>query len=410
MKAKRAGPVGTQNPIDRFHRGSNQSGMRAYNERLVLTLLRRHGALSKTDIARRTGLSAQTVSVIMRQLEADGLLKRGEPIRVRGKVGQPSVPMSLAADGAYFLGLKLGRRSSDLVLIDFLGTVIDNIHHTYPYPAPEATVRFTHEAIANVTAKLTRAQKAKIAGLGIGMPFQLWEWVEAMGAPRKIMDAWRTADIRSQIEAGCDFPVYIQNDATAACGAELVFGQAAHPRDFVYFYLGYFIGGGVVLNGSLYDGRTGNAGALGSMPIPGDDGRIHQLIDIASVSALERTIKSAGGDAKSLWLSPSEWDVDDSVLSAWIESASHGIAHAIVCAASVIDFEAALIDGWLPLPVRRTIVESTMRHIRAMDRSGLSALEVKEGTVGYNARGLGAASVPLSTRFLVDQHALLKNQ
>ena len=74
-------------------RGTNQSGMRAQNERLVLSLVRQHGALAKSDIARITGLSAQTVSVIMRALEQDGLLQRGTP--VRGKIGQPSVPMSL---------------------------------------------------------------------------------------------------------------------------------------------------------------------------------------------------------------------------------------------------------------------------------------------------------------------------
>ena len=87
-------------------RGSNQSGMRAHNERLVLTLVRQMGPLPKAEIARMTGLSAQTVSVIMRALEADGLLEKGAPIR--GKVGQPSVPMGLVAQGAYFLGLKIG--------------------------------------------------------------------------------------------------------------------------------------------------------------------------------------------------------------------------------------------------------------------------------------------------------------
>ena len=75
-------------------RGSNQSGMRAHNERLVLSILRRLGPMAKADIARMTGLSAQTVSVIMRALETDGLLAKGEP--VRGRVGQPSVPMGLA--------------------------------------------------------------------------------------------------------------------------------------------------------------------------------------------------------------------------------------------------------------------------------------------------------------------------
>lgn len=53
--------------------GANQTRVRAYNERLVMSLVRRHGELSKADIARRSGLSAQTVSVIMRALESDGL-------------------------------------------------------------------------------------------------------------------------------------------------------------------------------------------------------------------------------------------------------------------------------------------------------------------------------------------------
>src|SRR6188768_380889 len=96
-----------------LQRGTNQAGMRAHNERLVLSLVRRHGSLAKSEIARMTGLSAQTVSVIMRHLEADHLLQRGEP--QRGRVGQPLVPLSLDPEGAFFLGAKIGRRSLDLV-------------------------------------------------------------------------------------------------------------------------------------------------------------------------------------------------------------------------------------------------------------------------------------------------------
>ena len=56
--------------------GANQVRVRAYNERLVMSLVRRHGSLSKADIARRSGLSAQTVTVIMRALERDGFVAR----------------------------------------------------------------------------------------------------------------------------------------------------------------------------------------------------------------------------------------------------------------------------------------------------------------------------------------------
>ena len=72
--------------------GTNQSEMRAQNERLVLTLLRRKGSLARAEIARLTGLSAQTAARLITSLEKDGLIKRGEP--QRGRVGQPSIPMS----------------------------------------------------------------------------------------------------------------------------------------------------------------------------------------------------------------------------------------------------------------------------------------------------------------------------
>ncbi|MCH3765092.1 winged helix-turn-helix domain-containing protein, partial [Campylobacter coli] len=73
--SERHGPGGTRPPL---HQGTNQSGMRDHNERVVLSLLRQHGSLAKTAIARMTGLSAQTISIIMRMLEADELLSREE--------------------------------------------------------------------------------------------------------------------------------------------------------------------------------------------------------------------------------------------------------------------------------------------------------------------------------------------
>ena len=107
--------------------GVNQSGVRNYNERLLLSILQRNHVMPARDLAGASGLSLQTVSVILRKLEADGLLKRGTPMK--GKVGKPSVPLCLAADGVLSFGLKLGRRSADLVLMDFLGTVRERLQN-----------------------------------------------------------------------------------------------------------------------------------------------------------------------------------------------------------------------------------------------------------------------------------------
>ncbi len=132
-------------------RGSNQAAVRAYNERLVLSLVRKYGSMPKAEIARSTGLSAQTVSVIMRALEDDGLLLRGEP--VRGKVGQPSVPMSLNPDGVFSIGLKIGRRSADLILMDFVGTQKDHLHLTYQFPMPKGIMDFVDQGTATLASE-----------------------------------------------------------------------------------------------------------------------------------------------------------------------------------------------------------------------------------------------------------------
>lgn len=380
-------------------RGSNIMGVRDHNARLILTLIRQHGPLPKARIARLTGLSAQTVSVLVRALEADGLLSRGEP--VRGKVGQPSVPIALAPDGAFFLGLKIGRRSSELVLIDFAGAVVTRTHLTYRFPTPSVILRFTEDSIDHLVGQLSPAEAERVVGLGIAMPFKIWDWAPSIGLDDHAMEAWRDLDVRAAIEAVCPYPVHLQNDASAACGAELVFGSGDRPGDFLYFYIGYFIGGGVVLGDKLFTGRTGNAGALGSMPVPAPDGRVVQLIEVASLSRLEAMMRDRGQDAQTLWIAPDGWVVEDDLVAAWADGAARGLAYAIAAAVSVVDFEAVLIDGWLPAALRALLVRETVAHLERLDLAGLIPPLVTEGSVGPDARVLGAASLPLTERFVV---------
>ncbi len=385
---------------DQGFRGSNQSGMRAHNERLVLSLVRQHGGLAKSDIARITGLSAQTVSVIMRALESDGLLRRGEP--VRGRIGQPSVPMSLAPDGALFLGLKIGRRSADLALVDFTGAVRGMRRAMYRYPTPDAVMAFVAGALPDLKTALTEVQRERLGGLGIAMPFELWSWVADIGAPQAEMDAWRHRDIAAEIASLSGLPVFVQNDATAACGAELVFGRGERPRDFLYFYFGYFIGGGLVLNGRLFTGTSGNAGAVGPMPVPGPDGQMRRLLEVASLSVLSRAIETAGGDADPLWISPEFWDIAPAVLDPWVTATAEGLAAATLSAASLLEIEAVLIDGWLPAALRERMVAATQGAFARLDQAGISPPAIRAGTIGPQARALGGAAVPLAQRYLAD--------
>ncbi|WP_149587965.1 ROK family protein [Tabrizicola flagellatus] len=383
-------------------RGTNQSGMRDHNERLVLSLVRRHVALAKSDIARMTGLSAQTVSVIMRGLEEEGLLERGEP--VRGRVGQPSIPMSLAAEGAFFFGLKLGRRSADLVLTDFRGRMRAARRKVYRYPTPDAVVGFVREAVPALAGELPAALRGRIMGMGVAMPFQLWNWVSVLGVPQAEMDAWRSRDLGAELGAITGLPVYVQNDATSACGAELIFGTGERPKDFLYFYFGTFIGGGLVMNGQLYLGRTGNAAAVGSIQVPAPGGGTRRLIDLASMSVLAEAMEAAGEPSDHLWSQHDRWEVSDRVLGPWLDQAAGALAHATLAAAALLEIEAVLIDGWMPVSVRAEVVRRTRAALLGLDLAGIEPPVIREGTVGADARALGAAAIPLSQRYLIDQN------
>ncbi|KQQ34425.1 MULTISPECIES: ROK family protein [Rhizobium/Agrobacterium group] len=393
-------------PLGSFSGGSNQVRVRAYNERLVLSLVRMHGEMSKADITRASGLSAQTVSVIMRSLEKDGLLLRGEPIR--GRVGQPSVPMRLNPDAVFSFGVKIGRRSADLVLMDFVGQIRMHHHETYAYPVPQKIIEIIGKGIGRLEGQLSMVERERIAGIGISAPFELWNWADEVGAPAGAMDLWRDFDLQQEVSASTKHAVYLQNDATSACGAELVFGIGPSYPDFVYFFIGSFIGGGIVLNSAVFSGRTGTAGAVAPLPVRGRDGSTRQLLDVASIFVLENMLKEKGIDPEPLWYSADEWIDFGAPLDLWIGETAAALAQAIIASASIIDFGAAVIDGGFPSWVRKRIVTETIEAVKRLDLQGVIIPDIIEGKVGSHARAIGGASLPIFAKYLTDPSVLFK--
>ncbi|WP_313606277.1 ROK family transcriptional regulator [Rhizobium sp.] len=401
------GPLSGSASSAGFSGGSNQTRVRAYNERLVLSLVRLHGALSKADITRLSGLSAQTASVIMRALEKDGLLLRGEP--VRGRVGQPSIPMRLNPDAVLSFGVKIGRRSADLVLMDFVGNIRKRYHEPYAYPLPQEILRIITSGIADIETQMSGGEQARIAGIGIAAPFELWNWADEIGAPSGAMEVWHGFDLQAEVASRVAHSVYLQNDATSACGAELVFGVGPTYPDFIYLFIGSFIGGGIVLNSSIFSGRTGTAGAVGPLPVRGKNGENRQLLDIASIFVLENMLRERGIDPQPLWYSADDWVDFGEPLELWIQATAAALAQAIVAAASIIDFGAAVIDGGFPGWVRKRIVDATIEAVARLDLRGVVIPDIIEGKVGSQARAIGGASLPIFARYLTDQSVLLKD-
>lgn len=373
-----------------------QTNVRGRNARKVLSLIRRTGTLPSADIARRSGLSAQTVSNIIRALEAEGVLVRGEA--VAGKVGKPSVPVSLRASGVHALGLNIGRRASELVLVDFLGREIERRTTSYAFPTTDRVSRFLVEARADIVRTRPEAE-ATIVGLGVAAPFGLWNWLEVVDAPAAEMEEWQRIDFETWIGKETGLPVVHANDATSACMAEHLLGHGRELADFGYVFVGAFVGGGLVIGGRVEQGPSGNSGALGPMLVPDDKGGMTQLLNVASLHRLERDMAKAGVDPAFLREAGNDWSSADAAVRDWIARTAPKLAIAAINIGAVVDIEAVVLDAAMPEGYRDRLAREVEQALADLPTTGIVAPRILPGQVGRAARSIGAALLPIDARF-----------
>jgi len=216
--------------------------------------------------------------------------------------------------------------------------------------------------------------------------------------------SWRDLDIATEIARFSALPVQVLNDATAACQAEHTYGRGKEFRDYAYFFVGAFIGGGVVLNNSVFVGRQGNAGALGSLRSIGPNGESMQLIDMASIRQLETRLIEVDLDPRQLWEDSESWARLSRYVDPWLGQTAQELAKASLSTCSIIDFEAVLIDGAFPAHVRDELCDRTRRYVTTQDTRGLIPPRIEAGSIGAEARALGAACGPIRSMFLLDAH------
>ena len=145
--------------------GGNQIGLKEYNERIVLSLILEAGALSKAEIARITRLSPQTVTNLVNRLLEERLLRKKNV--VRGRVGQPSTPIELDPDGALSVGVKIGRRSLDLIALSFDRQIVGRSRFGYDVLEKAVVFELIGPAYRRLVDALTPHQRARLVGIGV---------------------------------------------------------------------------------------------------------------------------------------------------------------------------------------------------------------------------------------------------
>lgn len=369
--------------------GANGEHIRGHNRRVVLQALR-PGASNRADLARRTGLTAQSVSNIVADLIDDGLIVTTG--RVKGARGQPPLQLALNPAGAYSIGVEIRADGMVAVLADLSGRVVQSDREPLGHASPEHVPGALKTLVARLVQREKRAARA-LLGVGVVMPGPFGVTNTASDRPTEL-PGWQGVDAGALLQAALRKPVRIENDATAAAIAEHLHGVARGLTRFATLYFGLGVGLGLILDGRPYVGATGNAGEIGHVVIePGGRpcfcGQRGCLERYVSLDAVRAEFAAARGRAKG---DPLARLKDDPAFAAWLDRAAERLMGVILMLENLIDPQAVVIGG-----VSDVLVDGLAARLASLPpplvpRGGRRVLR---GATGPATAAQGAAALPL---------------
>lgn len=386
----------TKDIFDATGRALRHKGLRHANEKTVLRVVGFNPGVSNAEISRMSGLAPQTVSAILVNLERDGLVERGEALR--GRRGQPATPILLARDGGFALGVELGWRHADVILLNLHAEVI--AHRRIDYAYPDANTIFTRIGIFidELRAFLAKDKVARLLDVGLAMPGNLADGLESLGAPKAQSALWRLLDPQAELAARTGLDVSLINDGNAACWAELIAMAPPRPSNITYFLVSHYVAAGVIGEGALWHGPTGNAANLGSMLVQLDANGPAQVHSIASLWALAQRLKAAGrlpDTAWPLW----DWSAIADDVDSWIDDCAKALAISIFNTTRVVESPLVIIDTVLSRDITERLTARVIVELDALPVPQLGHPEVRIGHHGAMAPAIGAAELPLFGRY-----------
>jgi predicted NBD/HSP70 family sugar kinase len=240
------------------------ASLRRLNRRRVINALRQHGMISRAEIARGTGLSRSTVSSLVTELQADGLVvEREEPGAAHGEHGgRPPILLSFDASAGAALGIDFGHSHVRVAVSDLSSTIL--AERAEPLDTDHAAHEGLDVALDLIDEVLAEAgvERSRVIGAGLGLPGPIDQADGVIGSSA-ILPGWVGVAAAEEMRSRLDVPVIVDNDANLGALAEFTHGAGRGATDLVYLKVSSGIGAGLILGGRLYRGWGGMAGELG---------------------------------------------------------------------------------------------------------------------------------------------------
>ena len=382
--------------------GSLES-LRELNRLRVVDALRRHGTLSRADIARITGLSRSTISTLVADLHSRGfVIERADPDEAprAPALGRPPVLLRLDPSAGIAAGVDFDHTHVRVAVSDLSRTVVAE-------GAEDLDVDHDAQSSLDIAVDLVRRALAeagvdedRLLAVGVALAAPV-DQVDGRVYDSTILADWTGIDVAAELRERIGVPVHLDNDANLGALAEVTLGAGQSARTAVYVQLSSGIGAGLIVDGRPFRGATGTAGEIGHVTVD-DGGELCRcgnrgcLETLASGPALLARVQAIRGEAATLQevIALAE-DGDADVLAA-LEDVGRVVGRVLGQICNVLNPEMVVIGGDLSAagelvvgPLRETLMlvglPPTTRR-----------LEVVAGELGDRANVLGALSLAIA--------------
>jgi N-acetylglucosamine repressor len=257
---------------------------RAINQGLVLRTLYDLGPVSRAEVARLTGLTRTTVSDVVGEFLAEGLVE--EAGRGPSSGGKAPILVRVVPDARFVIGLDLGEDAFVGALVDLRGGIRQRVHEPIDGRDGQAALA----AVERVVDELVAAAPAgTLLGIGVGTPGLV---DTTTGTIRWAVNLdWQDLPLGRLLQERTGLPAYVANDSRAAAMGEHLFDLGRRTPNLVAIKIGNGIGAGIVLGGELLQGDGFGAGEIGHTSVVDDGaacrcGRFGCLETVASSRAV----------------------------------------------------------------------------------------------------------------------------
>lgn len=243
--------------------GSNSSTIKSHNLRAILLMLLRSEYISRARLAELTGLSTTTITNLIAELLAQGVVieEGAESSPSRRGVGRPRMALRLAPEARYAVGVHIGVGSFQVAVTDLRAHIRCHLRQLFPLDKPADAVLADIIDLVNQAIAGSNVRRQDIIGVGVGAS-GLVDPATGVNllAPNL---SWRNITIRDTLAQGLKLPVCVDNNVRAMALGEALFGAAQNVRVSAFVYARMGVGSGFVVDGQPYGGSNAGAGEIG---------------------------------------------------------------------------------------------------------------------------------------------------